>query len=823
MKKALLAIVTAICFTHVNGQAGTLDPNFGAQGVIIPNYPGYSIVLAAVVVQPDGKLVAVGRATSSGKDFASVLRYNSNGTPDNMFSEDGLALIDFGRNSAAADVAIQADGKIVVVGSCNNFTNDIAVGRLRPDGTLDNSFSQDGILETDFSYRYDVGRKVTIQTDGKIVVLGVTTISIFGPWGIGYAIARYNPDGSLDNSYSGDGKSEHVFSPNDAPRSLALQADGKLVMSGTWNYGNYQGITHFLVARLNSNGSGDYTFNNGNAYVTIDFDGNRDYANDMSLQADGKMLVAGSSGNTTNGSDLALARLNSDGTADNAFSADGKITIDLGSNYEELTTVVVQSNGKIIAGGYISYDNVSSDVVIVRLDPNGTLDNSFSGNGIVVSNFGSSDYLTDLAIGNDRLYAIASNRIAAYFLENAAGTLTCPSNRTVNTDLGVCTAVVNFLEPTGVSTDASLSYTLDGATVGSGTGSASGRTFNKGVTTVTYNSANPAGTCQFTVTVNDKEAPKAEYPVMQQFCYSAPISVPPLVATDNCGIQSITYTITGATTRSGTGTDVTGDFNPGDNYITWTIYDLSGNVKWVNAIIKVNRPLLLNIPDAVALNNGVDLNTVYPGYEPASKLTLQALASGGSSSYYTYKWSNGAATRSITVSPQVPATYSVTVTDEAGCTKTESKFVNVIDVRCGNNLNKVLVCKVPKGNPSNAHSICISASDVRDHLNNGSYLGECKTNITTANRTSEPAFEKVNGRMLTASPNPSTNSFNLVFKSESQLQGELVVWDAVGKQIERRMVMPNTTIQIGSAYKPGQYVVQVVQGGIWSTLKLVKL
>src|SRR5690349_23743483 len=110
MKKILLIAFTAMYFIHSNGQAGNPDTGFGSQGIVTANYPGYTFSLASVVTQSDGKVVSAGSALANGKYFMAVLRYNSNGTPDNAFSDDGLALIDFGNNSSAGDIALQADG-----------------------------------------------------------------------------------------------------------------------------------------------------------------------------------------------------------------------------------------------------------------------------------------------------------------------------------------------------------------------------------------------------------------------------------------------------------------------------------------------------------------------------------------------------------------------------------------------------------------------------------------------------------------------------------------------------------------------------------------
>jgi uncharacterized repeat protein (TIGR02543 family) len=158
--------------------------------------------------------------------------------------------------------------------------------------------------------------------------------------------------------------------------------------------------------------------------------------------------------------------------------------------------------------------------------------------------------------------------------------VTCPTAKTVSTTLSLCTAVVEGLAGTISPSSFAYTYSLSGATTGNGNGAASGLTFNKGVTTVTYTVTGQTDkTCSFTVTVNDTEAPVITCPTVGTLCNnpSGLYAIPPATASDNCGNINISYTITGATTRNGNGTDASGSFAEGTSTITFTVTDAAGN------------------------------------------------------------------------------------------------------------------------------------------------------------------------------------------------------------------------------------------------------
>ena len=219
-----------------------------------------------MALQADGKIVVVGAAAG---DFA-VARYNSNGSLDTSFSGDGKQTTDLGgvvTGDGANGVAIQANGKIVAVGvagaTSHASPNDFGLVRYNPNGSLDTTFSGDGKQRTDFGFESDEARGVAIQGDGKIVAVGGEAVEEFGD----FALARYNPNGSLDTSFSGDGKQTTDFGGFDNANAVALDSDGRIVAAGSASVGTDR---DFALARYNANGSLDTSFS-GDGKQTTDF------------------------------------------------------------------------------------------------------------------------------------------------------------------------------------------------------------------------------------------------------------------------------------------------------------------------------------------------------------------------------------------------------------------------------------------------------------------------------------------------------------------------------------------------------------------------
>ena len=293
--------------------------------------------------------------------FATV-RYNAALVPDPEFNGTGRASVDFGTGAVASGVAIDSLLRIVQVGTSNVGTgdDDFALTRFQPeDGAFDNGFSQDGKQETDLGGA-DQGNAVAIDQSGRIVVAGSA-----GPaFGTDFAVARYRAlDGSLDDpGFGPDGYRKTDFgSGQEVATGVAVQKDGKIVVAGT-------DLSDFLLARYNTDGTLDSSFS-GDGKQRTSFTASSDIATGMVIQPDGRIVVAGRAF-TGASNDFALARYNPDGSLDTTFSGDGKQTTDLGAN-DVAEGIALQSDGKIVLVGSQDPDGVSGKIAIARYEGGG--------------------------------------------------------------------------------------------------------------------------------------------------------------------------------------------------------------------------------------------------------------------------------------------------------------------------------------------------------------------------------------------------------------------------------------------------------------------
>uniref|UniRef100_UPI002F90B132 calcium-binding protein n=1 Tax=Streptomyces exfoliatus TaxID=1905 RepID=UPI002F90B132 len=264
---------------------GSLDPLFGDGGRVATDIDVNEIEAAeAVVVQPDGKIVAGG---GSGGVW-SLVRWNSSGVPDPTFDGDGIVTTAFGTGCCrgVSDLALQSDGRIVAAGRADG----LALARYNTDGSLDTNFDGDGRVTTGAGS----AEGVALQSDGRIVTAGQE--------GNAFLVRRFTAGGAPDTSFDGDGRLTTVFGPEEGGAAdVALQSDGRIVAAGT--YGG-----DFALARYNTGGSPDPDFS-GDGRVTTDFGGPDDQATQVALQPDGKILTAGLAGTAVSfEEDRALAR-----------------------------------------------------------------------------------------------------------------------------------------------------------------------------------------------------------------------------------------------------------------------------------------------------------------------------------------------------------------------------------------------------------------------------------------------------------------------------------------------------------------------------------
>lgn len=371
---------------------GSLDASFGASGIVITDFSGDNDVGQDIAIQTDGKIVVVG--SFGGADFALV-RYNSNGSVDNSFGSNGKVTTSFGGLGAIAQgVVLQPDGKIVAAGfvmQSGLASRDFAVARYNGDGSLDTGFGTGGRVTTDNGNSNDQGCGVGLQSDGKIVVVGEQSL-----------VARYNSNGSLDTGFGGDGLVQNNFgSINARTSSVAIQSDDKILIAGDIYTGLFATGTDFLLARYNNDGSLDTSLD-GDGWVTTDFIGpNSDSATDVVISpSDGKIIAVGYTTPAWS-SDFAVARYHPDGSLDASFGINGRVVTDIGHSNDSPARAVVQNDGKIVVAGgtYVNYPNY--DFVVVRYNTDGSLDPGFGTGGKVITDFNAYDFASDIALQPD--------------------------------------------------------------------------------------------------------------------------------------------------------------------------------------------------------------------------------------------------------------------------------------------------------------------------------------------------------------------------------------------------------------------------------------
>jgi uncharacterized delta-60 repeat protein len=402
---------------------GTLDSSFGTGGftTVDVSDPGtgpnnnQSDEASDVVIQPDGSIIVTGTAVkntgvSTTNVGVAVVKLTTSGQLDTSFDGDGKTIAVLqnlsaqnisvmpvnGAGTATIPVALQSNGKIVVGATTSVTTgtrDDFAVLRLNANGSLDTSFSGDGYAITDFDSTSAVNATdalfdIAIQTDGRIVAVGnAITNDVNPPASQDFAIARYNTDGSLDTTFDGDGKVTTDLAPTLSSQSTAnsvvIEPDGQLVVGG-WT--TTSGNRDFVIARYNLNGALDTTFASASVVpgtLRITF-GAADFGEDLILQPmpDGKYIIGGYIGTTAATSDFALARVNLNGTLDTSFSGDGRTQTHFASatSFTRLTDLSIQADGKVVAVGYLNKTGGVEDIALARFET-GLVVNTITGLG----------------------------------------------------------------------------------------------------------------------------------------------------------------------------------------------------------------------------------------------------------------------------------------------------------------------------------------------------------------------------------------------------------------------------------------------------------
>jgi uncharacterized delta-60 repeat protein len=415
----------ALAALAAGGQAfaddSDLDPGFGTGGIALGGISDASGGVAACrpVRQPDGKILVCGTRSDNGgtgSDFF-VARFTPDGQLDTSFSFDGRVTIDFDGGTGsdqAASLALQSDGRIVVVGSTyDGSQTDIAVARLAGDGTLDTTFGAGtGKKIIPFGIN-SAAADVAIQPDNGRIVIAASVDD--GGSDSDFAVVRLLSDGSPDASFNLTGKVTFGFdlptgTGYDRATQLAIDPEGRILVAGIAHKGPLPNDTDFAIARLLPDGQLDANFD-ADGRATIAFDTGQSGADacfGMALQGDGRIVLSGivdTSPSATPNQDVGVARLLADGSPDAGFGVGGKtvLTYDLVPDALDYgLSVAVQPDGRIVIAGAAQYTPPPSQNLygaVSRLLDDGSLDESFGTLGRRTYDFGITSPSTQAFLG----------------------------------------------------------------------------------------------------------------------------------------------------------------------------------------------------------------------------------------------------------------------------------------------------------------------------------------------------------------------------------------------------------------------------------------
>src|SRR5918996_39668 len=308
------------------------------------------------------------------------------GDLDTTFGGDGKVTTGFAGHAFVGGAAIQADGKIVAAGDVRTPSGEFmfALARYRPNGRLDDTFGGDGKVTTGFAGQA-FAESVAIQDDGKILAAGRFNPD---PGNGRFALVRYQPSGALDDTFGGDGRVTTGFPGHAAARDVAIQADGNIVAAG--RFFRDGGTERFALVGYQPSGELDDTFG-GNGKVTTGFAGSESAeAVGIAIQTDGKIVAGGDVLRPSGEFHFGLARYKPSGGLDDTFGGDGRVTTEFAeSDSARALGVAIQADGNIVAAGGVETETPSLELrfALARYRPGGPLDDTFRGDGRVTPGF----------------------------------------------------------------------------------------------------------------------------------------------------------------------------------------------------------------------------------------------------------------------------------------------------------------------------------------------------------------------------------------------------------------------------------------------------
>jgi uncharacterized delta-60 repeat protein len=374
---------------------GDLDQSFGIGGIVTTAVNDAAFA-TGVGLEPNGDVVAAGTESSSSQEGIAVVEYTSTGKPDHQFGGgDGIATASFGSCAEASGMTIDSQGRIVVVGlrkGCNGHAEGVAIARFRPNGSLDPTFGGGSGKEV-FVLAGAGEEGESVAMDGnKIVVAG--QVEPRGSSSTVFLFLRLHGDGSLDHTFSNDGFAfVRVGQSNSGARAVAIASNHRIVACGFEDTGS--GGNDFAVVRLLSSGSPDTGFSSDGT-AAVGFSPGLDECFAVAMDS-GKVVLGGVEGASAT-SDVAVARLRSDGHLDASFATGGRTTLSLSSGFDTATGVAVGGTGRIVVSA-AKNGLGNARYAVLRYTGNGQLDQSFGNLGVTTTKINSYAFPNGVALG----------------------------------------------------------------------------------------------------------------------------------------------------------------------------------------------------------------------------------------------------------------------------------------------------------------------------------------------------------------------------------------------------------------------------------------
>jgi uncharacterized delta-60 repeat protein len=406
MKKTILLSIALGIITISNfAQTNFSDYSFGNLGVVLTDFGDGSEIAHTIAVQADGKIIIAGYSYIGNGDIL-IARLDQNGNLDNSFGNNGKVITDLGgfENSNKMKIIILDDGSFLLMsGTDVSGFLEFLVLKYNSDGSLFTDFNGTGYIITSFGEYESYASDMELQSNGKIIVTGMH----FSGETYDFVTIRLNSDGTQDGTFGSGGfilTDLTIVSPflsdlYEFPLTVGIQSDDKIIVAGYYEDLNMD-MTDYAMVGYTADGLLNTSFGN-NGYILIPNEEvpGKEYYHDIAIQDDDKIIYTGANSHIDELNeepyDVIVGRLNPDGSNDLTFNSTGSLLLDL-SNIEEGVSIISQPDGKILVGGYTNV-NSDNDFLLVRINSNGTLDQSFGNNGVIISNIFDCDILYDVA------------------------------------------------------------------------------------------------------------------------------------------------------------------------------------------------------------------------------------------------------------------------------------------------------------------------------------------------------------------------------------------------------------------------------------------